>query len=151
MKRWTLASSALLAGGLFYAGASIGDPAPQSAQQRFPTPPKAAVGVADLRGTWAGTYSSNLVAPTSVSLIFQQLGATVTGTYLSANGAQGVMFGTASPHQAELTAQQTTPSCPGSFSMPVQVQGTTMTWKFVGKDCLGDENGAGKAARQSRR
>lgn len=143
MKRSTLALSALLAGSLHCAGASLGAPP----QLSFPAPPEAAAGVPDFTGTWVGRYSSNVVPPTDVTLIFQQRGATVTGTYLAANGAQGVMYGIAALQQTPLQAEQKTPTCLGAFAMPSQVQGNTMTWKFIGKDCLGDENGTGSATR----
>lgn len=103
-----------------------------------------------IAGTWVGVYDSNEVGLTDVTLVFQQLGSTVTGTYLSANGAQGVMFGTLQAGgSGDLTAVQTTPTCKGQFQMPVTVEGDTLTWQFTGHDCLGAEDGNGKASRQA--
>lgn len=114
----------------------------------FPRPSAAVASTQQFAGTWQGTYSSNVVQPTKVTLIFQQFGATVTGTYLSANGAQGVMFGTASSAGLSATANQTTPTCTGQFAMTAQISGSTMTWTFVGQDCLGAENGKGSATKK---
>jgi hypothetical protein len=64
-------------------------------KKTFPSPDTAAAQTqADFAGTWVGIYRSDKVDPTEVTLIFQQRGATVTGTYLSKNGAQGVISGT---------------------------------------------------------
>lgn len=111
------------------------------------TPPRLEVS-ASIAGTWNGTYRSTVVPPTGVTLVFQQLGSTVTGSYLSANGAQGVMWGTLQVNGAgDLQAVQTTPTCRGEFKMPVQVAGDRLTWKFIGHDCLGVEDGSGDASR----
>ncbi len=143
MKPSTLAFSALLAGSLVCAGASLGTPA----QKSFPPTPEAAPGVPNFSGTWKGTYSSNVVPPTDVTLIFQQRGATVTGTYLAKNGAQGLMYGTSVATGTRLQAIQTAPKCTGVFSMPITVVGTNLSWSFIGGDCLGNENGTGAAQR----
>ncbi len=124
------------------------------AQQKKSEFPKLAVTQQNFSGTWTGTYSSNLVPPTDVTLIFQQFRSTVTGTYLTANGAQGVMYGISQEKaglqgQTVLTADQITPTCTGSFNMPITVSGDNMTWQFVGTDCLGPENGSGKATRSN--
>lgn len=122
----------------------------QSGQKKFPAPPMAAA--TNFAGTWAGTYQSNEVGATRVTLIFQQRGSTVTGTYLSANGAQGVMYGTVAAGSNTLTAkaEQTTPTCPGQFEMLAAVSGGILTWSFKGEDCLGTEDGQGKASRTSK-
>lgn len=149
MRKTALRLSTVALGTLLLAGAMEGQKAKTAKVVQFPAPPKAAAGVASLAGTWQGTYSSNKVPPTQVTLIFQQLEATVTGTYLSANGAQGVMSGTAQTGgAASLKATQVTPTCFGRFQMPVQVNGSSMTWKFTGQDCLGSENGSGTATKQ---
>jgi hypothetical protein len=148
------ALSLLVAAGVI--GAQQAKPATRPAAQsqtgklvKFPSPPKTVARVASFAGTWKGTYSSNLVEPMKVTLIFQQFGSTVTGTYLSANGAQGVMSGVLQAGgTATLQATQITPTCPGKFDMPATVNGHSMTWKFIGQDCLGQENGSGKATKQ---
>lgn len=114
----------------------------------YPTPPAtAAAGTQMFNGTWTGTYSSSVVPTTNVTLIFQQRGTTVTGTYLSANGAQGVMSGVAGASGLSAIATQITPTCTGQFAMAAQVNSGTMTWTFVGQDCLGVENGKGTATQ----
>jgi hypothetical protein len=120
--------------------------AQQAARKTFPSPHDA-VAPMQFAGAWKGTYSSSVVQPTSVTLIFQQRGTTVTGTYLAANGAQGIMYGTASNALAA-TARQTTPTCSGSFDMQAQVNGNVMKWTFNGTDCLGNEIGTGTATKQ---
>ncbi len=106
-------------------------------------------GTGQIAGTWTGTYQSNQVPPTNVTLIFQEFGTTVTGTYLSANGAQGVMYGTSQPSgEANLSVEQKTPACTGLFKMPATRNGNTLQWKFKGVDCKGTEDGAGTATLQ---
>lgn len=117
-------------------------------KKTFPTPQTAAQAQANFAGTWNGTYQSNVVPVTDVTLVFQQFGNTVTGTYLSKNGAQGVMSGTInSSGQLAAKATQITPSCPGQFNMAATISNNTLTWTFKGKDCLGIENGTGTATQ----
>jgi hypothetical protein len=105
--------------------------------------------LANIVGTWEGTYVSNNVPKTTVTLIVQQCKATVTGTYLTGNGAQGVMYGMAlSGGLVQLHASQQTPTCQGEFNMPIQVNGNNIGWSFDGYDCLGIEKGSGTATRQ---
>ena len=116
-----------------------------AAAKPFPAPP-ASANATSYAGTWNGTYVSNLVQPTTVTLIFQQRGTTVTGTYLTRNGAQGVIYGpSGTGPSATLKATQTTPTCPGTFTMQTTVSGNRLSWTFVGHDCLGNENGKGTA------
>lgn len=129
---------------VMHAGAQSGA---ARAKRDFPSPNAPAAAVQQFAGTWSGTYSSNVVKPTAVALIFQQRGNTVTGTYLSANGAQGVMYGTSSPTGLQASARQTTPTCIGQFDMLAQA-GASMTWTFKGTDCLGIENGKGTATKK---
>lgn len=128
--------------------ASLSMRAQNEQKKTFPAAPSEAKGAALFAGTWRGVYKSNLVPPTTVTLIFQQRGTTVTGTYLSANGAQGVMSGTSVSHQpSSLSADQTTPTCTAKFAMAATVHGNKMQWTFKGNDCLGMEDGAGTATR----
>jgi len=116
-------------------------------QKTFPSP-SATQAQANFAGTWNGTYQSNMVPATDVTLIFQQLGNTVTGTYLSKNGAQGVMSGTVnSSGQLVANATQATPTCRGQFKMAATISNNTLKWSFNGKDCLGLENGTGTATQ----
>ena len=117
-------------------------------KKTFPTPNTATQTQASFAGTWNGTYKSNVVPATDVTLIFQQFGNTVTGTYLSKNGAQGVMSGTInSSGQLVAKATQTTPTCPGQFNMATTISNNTLNWTFKGTDCLGVENGTGTATQ----
>jgi hypothetical protein len=122
----------------------------QPEQKKFPTPPITAA--TNFAGTWVGTYQSSKVGATRVTLIFQQRGNTVTGTYLSANGAQGVIYGAVEGGSNTLTAkaEQKTPTCTGQFDMSATVSAGTLTWSFKGEDCLGAEDGRGKASRSSK-
>ena len=115
-------------------------------KKNFPTPNTATQTQANFAGTWNGTYQSNVVPATDVTLIFQQRGNTVTGTYLSKNGAQGVMSGSInSSGQLVAKATQTTPTCRGQFNMAATISNNTLNWTFKGTDCLGGENGKGTA------
>lgn len=117
-------------------------------KKTFPTPNTATQTQANFAGTWNGTYQSNVVPATDVTLIFQQLGNTVTGTYLSKNGAQGVMSGSVnSSGQLAAKATQTTPTCRGQFNMAATISNNTLNWTFNGTDCLGTENGKGTATQ----
>jgi hypothetical protein len=117
-------------------------------KKTFPTPNTATQTQANFAGTWNGTYQSNVVPATDVTLIFQQLGNTVTGTYLSKNGAQGVMSGSVnSSGQLIAKATQTTPRCRGQFNMAATISNNTLNWTFNGTDCLGAENGKGTATQ----
>jgi hypothetical protein len=117
-------------------------------KKTFPTPNTATQAQASFAGTWNGTYQSNMVPATDVTLIFQQFGNTVTGTYLSKNGAQGVMSGTInSSGQLVAKATQTTPKCRGQFNMAASISNNTLAWTFKGNDCLGVENGNGTATQ----
>lgn len=148
MKRTLSSIAVVLLGTLTLA--SYGLAVQQPAQKKFPTPPMTTA--TNFAGTWVGTYQSNEVGATRVTLIFQQRGSTVTGTYLSANGAQGVMYGTVAAGSNTLTAkaEQTTPTCPGQFDMSATVTAGALTWSFKGQDCLGAEDGQGKASRSSK-
>jgi hypothetical protein len=117
-------------------------------KKTFPSPSMATQARANFAGTWNGTYQSNVVPAIDVTLIFQQLGNTVTGTYLSKNGAQGVMSGTINS-SGELVAKatQTTPKCRGQFNMAATISNNTLKWTFKGTDCLGVENGTGTATQ----
>lgn len=117
-------------------------------KKTFPSPSTATQAQANFAGTWSGTYQSNVVPATDVTLIFQQFGNTVTGTYLSKNGAQGVMSGTINGSgQLVATATQTTPTCPGKFKMAATISNNSLNWTFNGTDCLGTENGKGTATQ----
>jgi|SRR5689334_6005752 len=116
-------------------------------KKTFPSP-TAIQAQANFAGTWNGTYQSNTVPVTGVTLVFQQLGNTVTGTYLSKNGAQGVMAGTVnSSGQLAAKADQTTPTCRGRFVMAATISNNSLQWTFKGTDCLGTENGTGTATQ----
>ena len=106
----------------------------------------------DLSGVWVGTYASNKVSETDVTLIFQQSGSTVTGTYLTGNGAQGTMTGVVNQSgRIDLRADQFTPTCLGEYAMTrVKVTKRTLTWRFVGWDCLGFQDGAGEGGKAIR-
>ena len=117
-------------------------------KKTFPTPKTATQTQANFAGTWNGTYRSNVVPPTDVTLVFQQFGNTVTGTYLSKNGAQGVMSGTVNTSgQLVAKATQTTSTCRGQFKIPATISNNTLNWTFNGMDCLGTENGSGTATQ----
>lgn len=117
-------------------------------KKTFPMPNTATQTRANFAGTWNGTYQSDAVPATDVTLIFQQLGNTVTGTYLSKNGAQGVMSGSInSSGQFVAKAMQITPTCCGQFNMEATISNNTLNWTFNGTDCLGAENGKGTATQ----
>jgi hypothetical protein len=101
-----------------------------------------------LAGTWSGVYKSNQALDTKVVLMLQQSGTTVTGTYLTAAGTQGVIYGSVDASGAgKLSADQKTPTCPGHFDMDIKLQGSQLAFEFKGQHCAGLENGSGRASR----
>lgn len=108
-----------------------------------------AAGVPQFAGTWNGCYTSTVFhISIPVVQVFQQLGKTVTGSYLSKTGAQGVTYGLAtSQNQMNGTSLQFSNICPGSFGMKASITNDVLTWSFDGADCKGIEIGTGTATR----
>lgn len=104
----------------------------------------------DLDGTWDGSFASELVAPTDITMILSQTGASLSGTWSAANGATGTATGTISGTMGTFTLTETTPNCSGTFRGHAAVlTGTTylMFFSFSGSDCLGNARGSGFVGR----
>jgi len=115
------------------------EPLPQAGQ---------AEAMANLRGTWVGTFQSSQSDKTKLTLVFQQNGPTVTGSYMTAEGGQGVLYGSVQgKDRAELTAEQKSPGCAARFTIQVKVQGGTLTLNYRGQACGKMEEGSGSAVR----
>jgi hypothetical protein len=129
---------------------AMGSTGGQTPTKKAPAPGKAAAAVElPFSGTWVGTYSSNQSAGTKITLMIQQFGTTVTGTYLiPAMSAQGVLFGKVrADGSGGFDVDQKTPECPGHFAMEASIKGKQMTFTFKGSHCAGQENGSGKATK----
>ena len=77
------------------------------------SPPPALPSV-DVTGRWVGPYNSSVFGSQTASVIVQQVGATVTGTYSSSTGALGTVSGSVSSDTLSFTITVTTPGCSGS-------------------------------------
>lgn len=101
---------------------------------------------ADFTGTWAGTYSSSLVPPTSITFTMSQSGKNMTGSFVSTNGGVGTISGTVSGRFAAFRITQTTQGCPGTYDgHAVVMEGppSYMFFAYTGSDCLGSHTDAG--------
>jgi hypothetical protein len=94
-------------------------------------------GEVDLTGTWLGTISSSAAGTASLTLIIQQSGTNVTGSYSTGRGGSGTISAQVTGNTVDFELTQTTPSCTGWFSGHGTVNGTVMTFTFIGNDCLG--------------
>jgi len=104
---------------------------------------------ATLTGTWTGTYASEIMSPHQFTCILAQSGTNITGTFNSSNGARGNISGTVSENIAKFTLTETTPTCTGTFSTIVTVNGYTAAITFTGSNCLGiHTNGYGSVTKQ---
>ncbi len=105
-------------------------------------------------GTWSGPYNSSAFGAQSVTLILQQNGTSLTGTYSSTTGALGSISGTVSGNTANVTITITTQGCSGSvdgtgiIDVP-QAGSATMNFQYSGSStCGGQENGTGNLTRK---
>jgi hypothetical protein len=98
-------------------------------------------------GVWKGTYKSNQAGETKITVMLQQYGNFITGTYLTGEGTQGVIYGTVASDQAKLTADQKTPACVGHFAMDIKANNDHLSFSFKGQHCAGVENGTGNVAK----
>lgn len=104
----------------------------------------------DLDGTWDGSFGSELVTPTDITMILTQNAASLGGTWSAANGATGTVTGTISGTMGTFTLTETTPSCAGTFrGHALVLTGTAdvLFFAFSGSDCLGSARGNGLVGR----
>jgi hypothetical protein len=113
--------------------------------------PNAHVGKPTFPGIWRGVFISNKVEQTKVEMMLQQSGLTITGTYLTEAGTQGVLYGTATEagNQASFTVDQKSPGCSAQFRLQAQATGKQMTFVYEGASCNHPEKGSGRATRIS--
>lgn len=106
--------------------------------------------VAGASGTWIGQYQSELFPATPMRIDLVQVGASVTGNYVDANGIQGSFDATVSGYDFTFTVISTGGSCPGTFDGTGTISGDTLTFTFTGNNCLGThQNGTGSVTRQA--
>ena len=99
-------------------------------------------------GDYAGTYTaSQLPGQTlKIGLYFHQLNMhQMIANYATSSGVSGACSGTVKGNVATMTCTNATKSCPGTYRDHYTFSGTTVTWTYAGKDCLGRETGKGVA------
>jgi len=99
-------------------------------------------------GAYVGTYTASAApGPHKVHLNFTQSGAVMTGNYATSTGVGGVCDGWLTGNVAQMFCYNTTPSCYGNYQGPYTFSPAGVTWTYTGFDCLGAEQGAGKAEK----
>jgi hypothetical protein len=119
-----------------------------------------AVGAASLFGTpaqaqgysgnYAGTYTASRLPgqELKIGINFRQLNQNViVAMYATSSGVSGVCNGTINGNVATMTCTNSTSSCPGVYRDRYTFSGTTVTWIYAGRDCLGSERGKGSATK----
>lgn len=110
----------------------------------------AGTNAADFTGVWIGTFGSNRVDQTKIVLILQQHETTLTGTYLTGAGTQGVLWGTAQANgQAQFAAEQKSPGTPAKFTVNVKLSGQQLLFTYTGQAGGETEKGEGHAVKST--
>jgi hypothetical protein len=100
-------------------------------------------------GTWIGSYSTDLLAETPLSLNLEQTGTNVSGTYTDKSGDYGTFSATVADTNFNMTIVSSNPACPGSFTGTGTTDGVKLNFTFTGTNCLGvHTNGIGSATYQ---
>ena len=100
----------------------------------------------DVGGTYVGTYTaSKAPGEHDITIVFRQDGINITSHYHTSTGVDGIGWGVISGNVAKMKYQNTTPSCPGTYSGIYTFSESSVTWTYSGQDCLGDEKGEGNA------
>ena len=101
-------------------------------------------------GSYVGTYTASKLPGQQITiwLYFRQSHpTTMTGSYNTGSGVSGICQGPVSGNVANLICRNVTPSCPGTYRGRYTFSSTGVTWTYSGRDCLGNETGAGAANR----
>jgi len=99
-------------------------------------------------GTYVGYYTaSGAPGQHQVTLGFTQNGQSMSGTYKTSTGVAGNCSGWLNGNTAQMNCSNTTPSCPGAYFGPYTFSVSAVGWTYSGLDCLGPEQGAGKARK----
>ena len=82
-----------------------------------------------------------------INLTYAQNGPYLTVKYLTSSGVSGTGSGVfdQSTCVARLSYQNSTPSCPGTYSGDYTFAPNTVTWNYTGNDCWGTLHGQGAA------
>jgi len=88
-----------------------------------------------ISGTWEGTFSTSLVATSSLTMILSQDGNEFSGSY-SAEDASGSVTGTITGNTITFDLDPSA-DCPGDFDGSGTISGSSLTLTFSGADCLG--------------
>lgn len=103
---------------------------------------------ATFAGIWTGDFGSNTVDQTKIVLMMQQNETTVTGTYETGAGTQGVLWGTAQSNgKAQLSAEQKSPGAPATFTINAQIRGNRLDFSYKGLAGGRTEEGRGHAIK----
>ena len=110
-----------------------------------PAPPPSVDGT----GIWTGTVTSSVSGTVTGTLNVTQTGASVTGNYITSNGAFGNVSGTVSGNTISFTITPSQAGCTGTLSgtgvvtTPSSGQ-PTMSFNYIGSTtCGGLETGTG--------
>ena len=99
-------------------------------------------------GAYVGSYTASAApGPHRVKLNFTQTGSAMTGNYVTSTGVGGLCNGFLVGNVAQMFCYNTTPSCYGDYQGPYTFSPAGVTWTYTGLDCLGVEQGAGKAVK----
>lgn len=108
----------------------------------------------DVTGIWTGTLTSSVSGTVTATLKVTQTGASVTGNYISSNGAFGNVSGTVSGNTLSFKITPSQAGCTGDLSgsgvatTPSSGQ-PTMSFNYSGStSCGGPETGTGNLTKQ---
>jgi hypothetical protein len=99
-------------------------------------------------GAYVGSYTASAApGPHRVTLNFTQSGSAMSGKYATSTGVGGLCDGFLVGSVAQMVCHNTTPGCYGNYQGPYTFSPSGVTWTYTGYDCLGFEQGAGKAVK----
>lgn len=104
----------------------------------------------DVSGAYLGTYTASELPKEQLKIIaiFRQSQNVVEGVYYTSSGVFGKGHGILTGNDVEMSWHNSPKSgCDGVYKGIYAFEGDTLTWTYVGVDCLGKETGAGEATR----
>lgn len=101
-------------------------------------------------GPYVGTYTASELPGEQLRIFcfFRQTDNVLLGTYYTSSGVYGTGHGLLTGNEAEMSWHNSPSSgCPGVYKGIYTFEDDTVTWKYVGVDCLKEESGEGQAQR----
>jgi hypothetical protein len=102
-------------------------------------------------GNYVGTYTASKLPGQTLNIglyFFQPNQHTMIANYATGSGVAGACIGTVNGNVAILTCTNSTTTCPGTYRGRYIFTGINVTWTYVGRDCLGAEQGSGNATKK---